>query len=152
MEVKTRLFDSINIEEDKIIRFVYGLMGFPELMDFALVHDTDSESGKGIQWLQSMQDGNFAIPVVNPLQILDNYDPVVEDELLTPLGELAVEDMLVLVTITVPEDITKMTVNLKGPIVINAKNCMACQVIAENEGLEVKFPVYDILKAKKEGK
>ncbi len=152
MEVKTRLFDSINIEEDKIIRFVNGLVGFPELKDFALVHDTDSESGKGIQWLQSMQDGNFAIPVVNPLQILDNYDPVVEDELLTPLGELAVEDMLVLVTITVPEDITKMTVNLKGPIVINAKNCMACQVIAENEGLEVKFPVYDILKAKKEGK
>ena len=143
MEVKTRLFDSINIEEDKIIRFVNGLVGFPELKDFALVHDTDSESGKGIQWLQSMQDGNFAIPVVNPLQILDNYDPVVEDELLTPLGELAVEDMLVLVTITV---------NLKGPIVINAKNCMACQVIAENEGLEVKFPVYDILKAKKEGK
>ena len=152
MEVKTRLFDSINIEEDKIIRFVNGLVGFPELKDLALVHDTDSESGKGIQWLQSMQDGNFAIPVVNPLQILDNYDPVVEDELLTPLGELAVEDMLVLVTITVPEDITKMTVNLKGPIVINAKNCMACQVIAENEGLEVKFPVYDILKAKKEGK
>lgn len=152
MEVKTRLFDSINIEEDKIIRFVNGLVGFPELKDFALVHDGDSESGKGIQWLQSMQDGNFAIPVVNPLQILDNYDPVVEDELLTPLGELAVEDMLVLVTITVPEDITKMTVNLKGPIVINAKNCMACQVIAENEGLEVKFPVYDILKAKKEGK
>ena len=152
MEVKTRLFDSINIEEDKIIRFVNGLVGFPELKDFALVHDIDSESGKGIQWLQSMQDGNFAIPVVNPLQILDNYDPVVEDELLTPLGELAVEDMLVLVTITVPEDITKMTVNLKGPIVINAKNCMACQVIAENEGLEVKFPVYDILKAKKEGK
>lgn len=152
MEVKTRLFGDIKIEEDKIIRFVNGLVGFHELKDFALIHDGDSEGGKGIQWLQSMQDGNFAIPVVNPLQILDNYDPVVEDELLAPLGELAAEDMLVLVTITVPSDITKMTVNLKGPIVINAKNCMACQVIAENEGLEVKYPVYDILKAKKEGK
>lgn len=152
MEVKTRLFGNINIEDDKIIHFVNGLVGFPTLKDFALIHDEESESVKGIQWLQSMQDGDFAIPVVNPLQILDNYDPVVEDELLTPLGELTAEDMLVLVTITVPADITKMTVNLKGPIVINAKNCMACQVIAENEGLEIKFPVYDILKAKKEGK
>lgn len=152
MEVKTRLFGNINIDENKIIHFVGGLVGFPELRDFALIHDGDSESGKGIQWLQSMQDGNFAIPVVDPLQILDSYDPVVEDELLTPLGELTAEDMLVLVTITVPEDITKMTVNLKGPFVINAKNCMACQVIAENDGLQVKFPVYDILKAKKEGK
>ena len=152
MEIKTRLFGDINIEDDKIIRFVNGLVGFPELKDFALIHDGDSEGGKGIQWLQSMQDGSFAIPVVNPLQILDNYDPVVEDELLTPLGELAAEDMLVLVTITVPAEITKITFNLKCPIVINAKNCMACQVIAENDGLEVKYPVYDILKAKKEGK
>lgn len=152
MEIRTRLFGDINIEDEKIIRFVNGLVGFPTLKDFALIHDSETEGGQGIQWLQSMQDGDFAIPVVNPLQILDNYDPVVEDELLTPLGELVAEDMLVLVTITVPADITKMTVNLKGPIVINVRNCLACQVIAENEGLEVKFPVYDILKAKKEGK
>lgn len=152
MEANTRLFGKINIEDNKIIHFVGGLVGFPEMKDFALIHDGEDGAGNGVQWLQSMQDGNFALPVVNPLQILEDYNPVVEDELLTPLGELSPEDMLVLVTITVPSDITKMTVNLKGPIVINAKNCLACQVIAENDGLEVKFPVYDILKAKKEGK
>lgn len=152
MEAETRLFGNINIEDDKIIHFVGGLVGFPEMKDFALIHDGEDGAGNGVQWLQSMQDGNFALPVVNPLQILEDYNPVVEDELLNPLGELSPEDMLVLVTITVPSDITKMTVNLKGPIVINAKNCLACQVIAENDGLEVKFPVYDILKAKKEGK
>lgn len=152
MEAETRLFGKINIEDNKIIHFVGGLVGFPEMKDFALIHDGEDGAGNGVQWLQSMQDGNFALPVVNPLQILEDYNPVIEDELLTPLGELSPEDMLVLVTITVPSDITKMTVNLKGPIVINAKNCLACQVIAENDGLEVKFPVYDILKAKKEGK
>lgn len=151
MEVNTRLFGKINIDDNKVIHFVNGLVGFPEMTDFALIHDGDDEAGKGVQWLQSMQDGDFALPVINPLRILDDYNPVVEDELLTPLGELPQEDMLVLVTITVPQDITKMTVNLKGPIVINAKNCLACQVIAENEGMQVKFPVYDILKAKKEG-
>ncbi|MBD5540880.1 MAG: flagellar assembly protein FliW [Lachnospiraceae bacterium] len=151
MEVSTRLFGKIMIDDNKVIHFINGLVGFPELKDFALIHDGEDGAGKGVQWLQSMQDGNFALPVVNPLQILDDYNPVVEDELLTPLGELAQEDMLVLVTITVPQDVTKMTVNLRGPIVINAKNCLACQVIAENEGMQVKFPVYDILKAKKEG-
>lgn len=151
MEVRTRLFGDIAIEEDKIIRFVNGLVGFPTMKDFALIHDGDAAGGKGIQWLQSMQDGEFALPVVNPLDILETYDPVVEDELLAPLGELSPDDMLVLVTITVPEDVTKMTINLKGPIVINAANCKACQVIAENDGLDVKFPVYDILKARKAG-
>jgi flagellar assembly factor FliW len=151
MEVSTRIFGDIRIEDSKIIHFVNGLVGFPQLKDFALIHDGDAGSGEGVQWLQSMQEGNFALPVVNPLQILDSYDPIVEDELLAPLGTLSADDMLVLVTITVPEDITRMTVNLKGPIVINAANCKACQVIAENDGLEVKFPVYDLLKARKEG-
>lgn len=151
MEVNTRLFGKIDIEDNKVIHFINGLVGFPGMKDFALIHDGEGGTGSGVQWLQSMQDGDFALPVVNPLQILDDYNPVVEDELLTPLGGLTQEDMLVLVTITVPQDVTKMTVNLKGPIVINAKNCLACQVIAENEGMQVKFPVYDILKAKKEG-
>lgn len=152
MEAKTRLFGDINIDDNKIIHFVNGLVGFPELQDFALIFDGDNNNGEGVQWLQSMQDGNFALPVINPLHILEDYNPIVEDELLAPLGEFTPDDMLVLVTITVPADVTKMTVNLKGPIVINALNCKACQVVAEDEGLEVKFPVYDILKARKEGK
>lgn len=152
MEAKTRLFGDINIDDNKIIHFVNGLVGFPELQDFALIFDGDNNNGEGVQWLQSMQDGDFAIPVINPLHILEDYNPIVEDELLVPLGEFTPDDMLVLVTITVPSDVTKMTVNLKGPIVINALNCKACQVVAEDDGLEVKFPVYDILKARKEGK
>ncbi|MCH5280873.1 MAG: flagellar assembly protein FliW [Lachnospiraceae bacterium] len=152
MEAKTRLFGDINIDDNKVIHFVNGLVGFPQLRDFALIFDGDNNNGEGVQWLQSMQDGNFAIPVINPLHILEDYNPIVEDELLNPLGEFEPDDMLVLVTITVPEDLTKMTVNLKGPIVINAKNCMACQVVAEDEELQVKFPVYDILQARKEGK
>ena len=69
----------------------------------------------------------------------------VDYDLLTP------DDMVVLVTVTVPSDITKMTVNLKGPIIINVNNCKACQVIAEGENCEVKFPIYDLLKNRKRG-
>ncbi len=151
MKVETRLFGSIDIADDKLIHFAGGLVGFPQLTDFALIHDESDSCGEGIQWLQSMQEGTFALPVVNPLQIVETYDPIVEDELLSPLGEIKMEDMLVLVTITVPEDITKMTINLKGPIVINTDNGIARQVIAENDGLSSKFPIYDILKARKDG-
>lgn len=151
MKVSSRLFGNIDIEEGKIIHFVNGLVGFPQLMDFALIHDGEGKSGEGVQWLQSMQEGNFAMPVLNPLQILPEFNPVVEDELLAPLGEMTAEDMLVLVTISVPEDVTKMTVNLKGPMVINAANCKACQVIAEGDECQVKFPVYDLLKNRKAG-
>ena len=54
-----------------------------------------------------------------------------------------------MVTVTVPSDLTKMTVNLQGPIVINADNRKACQVIVEGNDYAVKYPIYEILKARK---
>jgi flagellar assembly factor FliW len=57
----------------------------------------------------------------------------------------------VLVTVTVPKEIEKMTVNLKGPIIINAETRKAIQVIVEGDENEVKFPIYAILKARKDG-
>ena len=56
-----------------------------------------------------------------------------------------------MVTVTVPSDLKKMSVNLRGPIVINAAERKACQIIVEGEDYAVKFPIYDILNAKKAG-
>ena len=151
MEINTKNFGLINIEEEKIIHFTGGIVGFPELTDFSLIHDVEQKAGKSIQWLQSMQEPAFALTVVDPLLILPDYNPQIEDELLKPLGELNGDNMLVLVTITVPSDLTKMTVNLKGPIIINTDNKKACQVIADGDGYVVKYPVYELLKARKAG-
>lgn len=151
MEITTRVFGKINIEDDKIITFVNGLVGFPELKDFALIYDTEKSSNRGIQWMQSMQEPDFAMPVIDPLALIPGYNPQVEDEWLKPLGELAPDHLLVLVTVTVPSDITKMTVNLKGPIVINADTRKACQVIAEGDGCDVKYPIYELLQSRKAG-
>lgn len=96
-----------------------------------------------------MQEPQFALPVVNPLVIMSEYNPQVEDELLKPLGNFENDDMLVLVTVTVPSDLTKMSVNLQGPIVINAATKKACQIIAE--GYDVKYPIYELLKSRKAG-
>ena len=117
------------------------------MTEFALIHDQEKEGG--IQWLQSMQEPQFALPVVNPLVIMSEYNPQVEDELLKPLGSFENDDMLVLVTVTVPSDLTKMSVNLQGPIVINAATKKACQIIAE--GYDVKYPIYELLKSRKAG-
>ena len=149
MQVNSRLFGSIDIEDSKIIHFVNGLVGFPQMTDFALIHDAESDGKKGIQWLQSMQEPQFALPVVNPLVIMPEYNPQVEDELLKPLGSFENDDMLVLVTVTVPSDLTKMSVNLQGPIVINAATKKACQIIAE--GYDVKYPIYELLQSRKAG-
>jgi flagellar assembly factor FliW len=44
-----------------------------------------------------------------------------------------------------------MTVNLQGPIVVNVDERKACQIIIDNGDYPVKYPIYDILQAGKEG-
>ena len=150
MKVTTKNFGEIEIADEKIIKFPAGIIGFPDLTDFALIHDEEKGVG-GIHWLQSMQEPAFALPVMDPLTVAEDYNPQVDDEILKPIGDLVPEETLVLVTVTVPSDLTKMSVNLRGPFVINAKERKAVQVIIEGEEYQVKFPIYDILKAKKGG-
>lgn len=150
MKVETRIFGTVDIAEDKIIRFPGGIVGFPDLTDFALVHDEENGPTGGIRWMQSLQETNFAMPVIDPLTVLADYNPTVDDELLKGLGALKDDNTLVLVTITVPKEIENMSVNLQAPFVINADTRMAAQVIVDSDKYPVRFPIYEILKKMKE--
>jgi flagellar assembly factor FliW len=151
MKIQTRAFGEVDIEDDKIITFTDGIIGYPELTKFALIYDKEKGSSS-IQWLQSVDEPGFALPVMNPLIVCPDYNPVVEDTILKPVGNLDENDMLVLVTVTIPKDIKEISVNLRGPIVINANECRACQVILDDEEYKIKFPIYDILEKNKNDK
>ena len=149
MRINTRIFGEVEIDDTKIIRFANGIIGFPELKEFSLMHDAEKEDGSGVKWLQSLQEEGFAMPVMDPLVIMPDYSPQVEDELLKPIGSLDPDHMLVLVTLTVPSDIKKMSVNLRAPIVVHTDSRKACQVIVDDEKYPVKYPIYEMLQAAK---
>ncbi|MBR1702226.1 MAG: flagellar assembly protein FliW [Lachnospiraceae bacterium] len=151
MKIQTRAFGEVEIAEDKILTFENGIIGFPDMKRFTLIHDEEKGVGAGIRFLQSLDEPGFAMPVMDPLLVRPNYDPQVEEALLKSLGTLTEENLLILVTVTVPSDLTKMTVNLQGPIVINVETRKACQPIVENIEYPIKFPIYDILQAAKGG-
>ena len=147
MVINTRIFGEVTIDDEKMISFPNGIVGFPELTDFALIHDAEKGNQGGIRWLQSVQEPNFAMPVVDPLVIRTDYNPSVDDELLKVIGDG--DNLLVLVTITVPSDLKKMSINLKAPLVVNVDTRKAVQVVLEDD-FPVKFQIYDILKANQE--
>ena len=150
MQIKTKVFGEIIIDDDKIIHFPNGIIGFPDLTEFTLVHD-EEKGTDSIHWLQSLQEPAFAMPVMDPLIVCPDYNPEADDELFNILGEIKPDELLVLVTVTVPSDLTRMSVNLKGPIIINVSEKKALQIIVEGDEYQVKFPVYDILNRKKAG-
>ncbi len=149
MKVNTRLFGEIEIQDDKIITLDKGIVGFPDLKRFTIIFDTETEEKTAIMWFQSLDEPQFAMPVIVPGDVVPDYNPTVNDELLEPLGELTEDNLYVLVTIKVPKNIEDMTINLKAPIIINTDTLKGGQIIVEDD-LDVRFPVYEILKKAKE--
>ena len=151
MQIKSKLFGEIEIQDDKIITFEHGIMGFEELKKYALVFDSDKPTPNKIMWLQSAEISDLAFPVIDPTLIMGDYNPIVEDEWLAPIGAYETEeDLLVLCILTVPSDISKMTANVKAPLIINGITRKGCQIIANNDEYTVRLNVYDILQKKKE--
>ncbi|MBQ3797484.1 MAG: flagellar assembly protein FliW [Butyrivibrio sp.] len=149
MKLTTRIFGEVEIDDSKIISFPNGIIGFPDLKKFTLMYDEEKGTDT-IKWLQSIDEPSFAMPVMDPLVVCPDYKPEVDKSLVEQIGELENEDLLILVTVTVPHDLTKMTVNLKGPFIINVAAMKASQTIIDNDEYPVKFPIYDILQEKKE--
>ena len=151
MQINTKWFGTVEINDAKVITFEKGLIGFEDCSRFAIVYETEDKKEKPIMWLQSLDEQALALPIIKPEYIVDEYAPDVEDELVYKLGEnVKSDDLMIFVTMTVPSDLTKMTCNLKAPIIINTATMKAVQAVAANEDYVVRFPVYNLLKERKE--
>ena len=152
MQVKTRHFGEIELDENKIIYFDNGIFGFEDYKEYTLLYDDEGGQRPDISWLQSLDEPALAIPVVNPFIIKPDFNPEVEDELLKSLGDLTDENIVVLVSVTVPEEIERISANLKAPFIINSDERKGTQVVVENADYEIKYRYYEQLKAYKAAK
>lgn len=150
MLAKTKFFGEVELDDEKVIEFPNGIIGFEDFKRFAVLYDEDDKSEARISWLQSLDEPYLALPVIDPLAIIPEYAPMIEDELLKPLGNPTDEDLLFLLVMTVPSDMTKVTANMKAPIIINAAECKGVQLIVDNADYPVKFNVYESVQKMKE--
>ena len=148
MNVKTRLFGEIDVADDKIVDMLGGLIGFETLKKFTLINEESEDDGKGVMWLQSLEDGDLALPTMDPTIVKSSYAPTISEDLLKGLGDFDKDEYLILVTLTVPKKVEDMSVNLKAPIVIDIATMRGIQVIVDDEDCPIKYPIYDILKKK----
>ena len=148
MNIKTKNFGEITIADEKIIEFPSGIIGFPDMKKFTLIFDEEKEGRPSISWLQSMDEPEIAFPVMDPLFVCETYNPSVEEELLKNLGTIKEDNLYVLVTVTVPQNIKELAANLKAPIVINTDTRKASQIIVEDD-LPVRYRIYEILEEAK---
>lgn len=143
MLIETRNFGEIEIDDQKIMTFDDGIPGFLEYTHFALLAN-DVENTSNIWWLQCTDDGDIAFPVLNTFAVLQDYKPDVDDEILALLGEFkSPEELIVCNILVVPEDIKKITVNLKAPVIMNITTKKGMQIEVRNKEYTVRHNLYE---------
>ncbi len=144
MEVKTKTMGKVDVSDDKIIYFPYGLLGFEDYHKFALVE----AEYKPFYWMQSVDEQNLAFLIIDPFIIAEDYELDVDDKTLCEIEVESASDVIVFAIVTVPSDGNPVTANLQGPVVINKVNNKAMQVILSDTRWTTKFNIVKALKAK----
>jgi flagellar assembly factor FliW len=139
MQVQTTRFGAIEISESDLFTFKDGLMGFADLHSFVLLDDPNDEI---FAWLQSCDRPGIAFPVLEPELFSQNYNPTITKSDLLAVELLDKKEARLFTIITVPEDATQMTANLKAPLVINAQRKIAKQVVVQENEFQIKFPIF----------
>lgn len=151
MKIKTKFFGEIDIAENEVILFPFGVYGFEESNRFILIHDEDDENGM-FMWLQSVDNEGLCFIVMEPGIIDSDYSPKLPDEILKKVGAEIAEDIRYVVMSVIRQDIKKSTVNLLSPIIINPKKKIALQVVLDpsepqNSKYKTKHDLFSMLTA-----
>ncbi|MBQ9539757.1 MAG: flagellar assembly protein FliW [Treponema sp.] len=140
MLLETKTMGKIEVSQEQLIKLPQGLFGFADYREFALI---DCHV-KPLIWMQSVQDKDLAFLLLDPFIVCQDYEADIDEGELTKIGIKDPSDVLLLSIITVPNDGSNITANLRGPVVINKKTHEGMQVILDDK----KWPIkYDVAKA-----
>lgn len=125
--------------ERTILRFDEGIYGFEDTKEYVLLQEDEEHT---IWYLQAAHSEVPCLIVIDPYTIVDNYTPVISDADLACLGNPDDEDLCFLAVAVLKDDFKESVVNLKSPIVINAKTKCAKQVILENNDYPIRYKLF----------
>ena len=111
------------------IAFAAGLPGFPEAHRFALVRLGGDDSVFSVLRCLDIPDLEFV--VTPPGLFFPDFEPEIDDDLAERLALETADDAILLVIVTVAEQVADSTANLLGPVVINRHNRSAAQAILD---------------------
>ncbi len=139
MELRTTRFgqlETLEIPEEMVLEFPYGLPGFESHNSFALIEDARYVP---FHWLQSMVDPAVVFLVIDPKLVVEEYR-VNFAELDVDCLELVVSgEPEVLCVLVMPKDIASATINLKAPVIVNRTRRRGKQVILAEERYPLRY-------------
>ncbi|KAF5039585.1 Flagellar assembly factor FliW [anaerobic digester metagenome] len=129
MNIKTRDFGYIAVNEEDEITFTCGMYGFEEYKKYVILKDSPEDD---VMYLQSLENSDLSFVLIDPYAVATGFDPSVNEEDLKDLETASESELRFLVIAIIKEEIKDSVVNLKSPIALNPKTRKAKQVILQN--------------------
>lgn len=139
MIIKTTRFGEVKIQNEDLLTFPEGLLGFQDLRHFVLLDDPNDDI---FAWLQSCELPSIAFPILEPEIFGQTYNASLTKNESESLKLQADQKPTFMNIITIPDDPTQMTANLKAPIVINQAQRLARQCVLQDNHLAIREPIF----------
>ena len=136
IEIQSTRFGALLVDEERVINFPNGLLGFPDHRRFALIQTGEENY---FFWLQSIDEPNLAFVVTDPSIFFKDYDVPIREE---AQADLQLTDPQYAQVFVICNKVGEwLTGNLLGPIVVNAGNRLGMQVVLTEKKWTTRQPL-----------
>lgn len=127
MKISNKQFGEITFEEDSVIFFEDGLLGFEEYQKYLLV----SEEDNFFLWLTSIDNPEIIFPLFS-IKMLQENTKKNEENSSESFGIVKLDKE--------PE---KISINLKAPVFIDETNKTGYQTIVDSDEYPIDYPLFE---------
>lgn len=138
-------FGEIEYQQDNLLHFPEGPIGFEQLHDFVVM---PNEQEGPLFWIQSVENGDIAFILTDPTNFFVDYRVAPDQRERQKLGLGENDECFVLVVVTVAPD-RQITLNLAAPILFAPGTGRALQVILDGTRYHSRTPLPTIEEARR---
>jgi flagellar assembly factor FliW len=139
MNINTKYHGEIEVKEQDVLNFEYGIPGFADEKKFVLLPLPEND---WFHILQSVSTPKLGFVVTDPFLFTQEYDFELDQGTVDLLEFTAEKDVKVLTILTMKETLNDSTANLQAPIIINLANNKAKQVILNDTNYQTRYLIF----------
>ena len=139
----------MEVADNEVFTATVPVPGFPDSKRYFFI---ERDKIAPFKWLQSIDDPELTFVVVEPHHFFYDYEPRFGAFDLKEIGLNQNERPLIMAIVVLPEDLTKMTANLRGPLIINPGGRQFKQVFIETDRWSVRESIVEGIKRKESAK
>ncbi|MDF1555896.1 MAG: flagellar assembly protein FliW [Deferrisomatales bacterium] len=138
MKIETRAFGQIEIDDDRVMKFVGPMLGFEDADRYALV---DMEPGSPFKIMQLVSDSDVSFLVTDPTVFFPDYRVQLSEKQAAEIELTDPGKAAVMVVVNIEEGGARLTANLYAPVIVNAQNLLGKQIILKGSAYKIDEPL-----------